>query len=106
MNSTGQGAVRVVAGLFLVAWAGVAAGQAPATRPVSAAAARARRVPAAKPTAPARPADLVLSGEDTWRKFYTFFPPALSVKAAEAKGLPNARKLLGEYRAEIKKLQP
>ena len=28
------------------------------------------------------------------------------VKAAEAKGLPNARKLLGEYRAEIKKLQP
>ncbi len=27
------------------------------------------------------------------------------VKAAEAKGLPNARKLLGEYRAEIKKLQ-
>jgi TRAP-type C4-dicarboxylate transport system substrate-binding protein len=28
------------------------------------------------------------------------------VKAAEAKGLPNARRLLGEYRAEIKKLQP
>ncbi|MFO1265940.1 MAG: TRAP transporter substrate-binding protein [Rubrivivax sp.] len=28
------------------------------------------------------------------------------VKAAEAKGLPNPRKLLADYRAEIKKLQP
>jgi TRAP-type C4-dicarboxylate transport system substrate-binding protein len=28
------------------------------------------------------------------------------VKAAEAKGLPNARKVLTDYRAEIKKLQP
>jgi hypothetical protein len=28
------------------------------------------------------------------------------VKAAEAKGLKDARKVLGEYRAEIKKLTP
>src|SRR5512133_1415358 len=78
MKLMGWVAVQVVAGLFVFSSADVAAGQSPA--------------PAAKPAAPTRPAELILSGEDTWRKFYTFFPPSISVKAAQAKGLPTDEK--------------
>jgi len=80
----GRMAVQVVAGLFVFVVAGVAAGQAPP----------------AKPPVPGRPAELILSGEDTWRKFYTFFPPGISVKTAEAKGLPTDEKSRREHLTE------
>ena len=41
-------------------------------------------------TAPPTPAGrLILSERHFWRKHYTFFPPSLSVKSAEAAGLPT-----------------